>query len=59
MSETGLISARGVYRGGVERFPVPDDKVPWDAEFPEYSPVNYTAESVLKQPVWADKKDCS
>ena len=43
----------------MERFPVPDDKVAWDVEFPEYSPVNYTAESVLKKPVWADKEDCS
>lgn len=51
--------ARGVYRGGIERCPVPDDKVPWDTEFPEYSPVNHTAESVLKKPVWADKEDCS
>ncbi|XP_030649806.1 ADP-ribose pyrophosphatase, mitochondrial [Chanos chanos] len=36
------------------RFPVPDDKVKWETEWPEYSPVNYTAPIVLKRPVWAD-----
>ncbi|KAI4891695.1 hypothetical protein NFI96_033338 [Prochilodus magdalenae] len=38
----------------INRFPVPDDKVSWATEWPEYSPVNYTAPSVLKKPVWAD-----
>ena len=38
----------------VKRFPVPDDKVPWDTEFPEYAPVDYTAPGVEKGPVWAD-----
>jgi hypothetical protein len=40
--------------GGVKRFPVPDDKVEWSVPFPEYAPVDYTAPSVLAQPVWAD-----
>lgn len=38
----------------VRRFPVPDDKVDWSQNWPQYSPVNYTAPSVLKKPVWAD-----
>ncbi|XP_014669160.1 PREDICTED: ADP-ribose pyrophosphatase, mitochondrial-like isoform X2 [Priapulus caudatus] len=36
------------------RFSVPDDKVGWDVSFPEYSPAEYTAESVLARPSWAD-----
>lgn len=42
------------YQGKVKRFPVPDDKVPWSVTWGEYSPVDYTAEVVLKGPVWAD-----
>ena len=38
----------------VIRFPVPDDMVPWDVDFPGYEPVDYTAPSVEKRPVWAD-----
>lgn len=38
----------------VQRFQVPDEKVPWAVEFPEYKPTDYTSESVLKGPVWAD-----
>uniref|UniRef100_A0A672KSG6 ADP-ribose pyrophosphatase, mitochondrial-like n=1 Tax=Sinocyclocheilus grahami TaxID=75366 RepID=A0A672KSG6_SINGR len=35
-------------------FPVPDDKVDWDTDWPQYSPVNYAAPTALKKPVWAD-----
>ncbi len=42
------------YQGGVKRFPVPDDKLDWSVEWPEYAPVDYTAPSVAKGPVWAD-----
>lgn len=42
------------YQGGVRRFPVPDDRVPWSVDWPEYRPVDYTAPSVLAGPVWAD-----
>lgn len=42
------------YAGGVERFPVPDDRVSWSVDWPEYKPVDYTAPSVQKGPVWAD-----
>ena len=42
------------YQGGIKRFPVPDDKVDWSIEWPEYSPVDYTAPHILKGPVWAD-----
>ncbi|XP_046327185.2 ADP-ribose pyrophosphatase, mitochondrial-like isoform X2 [Haliotis rufescens] len=38
----------------VKRFPVPDDKVPWSAEFAVYEPVDYTSPKVLEKPVWAD-----
>ena len=37
---------RGKYAGGVERFPVPDDKVSWSIDWPEYKPVDYTAARV-------------
>ena len=43
------------YLGGTKRFPVPDDKVPWSVDWPEYQPVDYTALPVLKGPVWADQ----
>lgn len=33
---------------------VPDNKVPWSVEFPEYKPDDYTTSEVLKGPVWAD-----
>ncbi|KAI1884672.1 hypothetical protein AGOR_G00228830 [Albula goreensis] len=36
------------------RFPVLDDKLKWEIKWAEYKPVNYTAPSVLKKPVWAD-----
>lgn len=45
---------RGQYAGGTERFPVPDDKVSWSIDWPEYKPVDYTASVVEKMPVWAD-----
>lgn len=41
----------------VLRYKVPDDKVPWSVDFPEYNPIEYTAEGILKQPVWADPPD--
>ena len=42
------------YRGGIKRFPVPEDKISWQVEWSEYSPVDYTAPVVLSMPVWAD-----
>ena len=37
---------RGKYAGGVERFSVPDDKVSWSIDWPEYKAVDYTAARV-------------
>lgn len=37
----------------VERFLVPDAKVPWDVDYPQYRPVEYTALAVKRKP-WAD-----
>ena len=31
------------YRGGPDRFPVPDELVPLHVAFPEYAPPTYTA----------------
>ncbi|XP_072549252.1 ADP-ribose pyrophosphatase, mitochondrial isoform X2 [Salminus brasiliensis] len=46
-----------VYPGSnIQRFPVPDDKISWSTDWPEYNPVNYTAPSVLKKPAWADSE---
>ena len=42
------------YQGKVARTPVPDEKVSWSVEWPDYKPVDYTAPSVAKGPVWAD-----
>lgn len=42
------------YQGNVARAPVPDDKVSWAVSWPDYKPVDYTAPSVLRGPVWAD-----
>lgn len=54
-SVTHIKARDPVYTGShTSRFPVPDDKVDWETEWPQYSPVNYTAPSVLKKPVWAD-----
>ncbi|XP_060577769.1 transient receptor potential cation channel subfamily M member-like 2 isoform X4 [Ruditapes philippinarum] len=40
----------------ISRFPVPDDKVSWEAEYPEYSPSAYTAPELVQdlRPEWAD-----
>ncbi|XP_073350270.1 ADP-ribose pyrophosphatase, mitochondrial [Pagrus major] len=38
----------------IKRFAVPDDKVDWSQNWPQYSPVSYTDQAVLKKPVWAD-----
>ncbi|XP_053108255.1 ADP-ribose pyrophosphatase, mitochondrial isoform X2 [Hemicordylus capensis] len=38
----------------VERSHVPNDKVDWLVEWEDYSPVEYTANSVLAGPKWAD-----
>lgn len=38
----------------VKRFPVPDDKVDWSQDWPQYNPVSYTDPSVVKKPAWAD-----
>ncbi|KAM9457381.1 ADP-ribose pyrophosphatase, mitochondrial [Clarias gariepinus] len=56
MSSATHIKARcKLYPGSnTQRFPVPDDKVSWETPWPEYSPVNYTAPSVLNKPAWAD-----
>ena len=42
------------YQGGVKRLPVPEALVLWDADWPDYKPVDYTAPRVLERPVWAD-----
>ena len=42
------------YQGGFKRSPVPEDKVSWHVEWPDYIPVEYTAPIVLSMPVWAD-----
>ena len=39
---------------GVKRFPVPDEKVLWSVDWPNYQPVDYTHQVVSAGPVWAD-----
>lgn len=38
----------------VSRFPVPDYKVEWSENWPEYCPVDHTDPAVAKKPNWAD-----
>lgn len=54
MPITNLKCRNAEYRRGVKRSPVSDDKLSWSPEWAEYKPVDYTAPSVLKGPVWAD-----
>lgn len=42
------------YDTKVSRVFVPDDKVAWSVDYPEYAPVEYTSEKVLSNPSWAD-----
>lgn len=43
----------------VYRFPVKDEKVPWEVSFPDYKPTEYTSPVILssKPPEWADPVD--
>lgn len=41
----------------IKRTFVPDDKVPWSVDWPEYKPVEYTSLKVKEKPVWADPDD--
>ncbi|KPJ08508.1 ADP-ribose pyrophosphatase, mitochondrial [Papilio machaon] len=44
----------GIYpRSTIQKFAVPDDKVPWTVEYKEYNPPNYTSPSIHGKP-WAD-----
>lgn len=47
-------SRRLEYNGGPRRFPVPDEKVSWKVDWPDYKPIDYTSEHILKGPIWAD-----
>ena len=38
----------------INRFQVPDALVSWKQEYPEYKPVEFVSDAVLKKPVWAD-----
>jgi ADP-ribose pyrophosphatase len=42
------------YLNGPARTFVSDENVMWTTSFPGYDPINYTAPSVAKLPVWAD-----
>lgn len=37
----------------VKRFAVPEERIPWTVDYPEYKPVAYTA-TVVKGKPWAD-----
>jgi len=40
-------------RSQVDRFPVPDDKVDWAVDWPEYRPPTFTSPGAIGQP-WSD-----
>lgn len=45
---------RGLYpASNIKRFEVPEEKISWTVEYPEYKPVAYTA-AVLQGKPWAD-----
>lgn len=45
---------QGLYpSSNVKRFTIPEEKVPWTVNCPEYKPVAYTA-AVVKGKPWAD-----
>lgn len=35
-----------LYDNQIERFPVPDDKIAWEMNFPEYKPIEFTTEKI-------------
>jgi len=43
-------------QSSVNRQSFKDEFISWDTDFPEYNPPSYTAPSVAKGPVWADKE---
>lgn len=55
------------YQGNIDKFQpstlvyrtyVPDDKVKWSVKWPEYKPVSYTVDKILKdKPIWADSEN--
>lgn len=55
MSVATHIKCRGgTYpRSSIQRLSVPDHKISWTVEYPEYNPPYYTAASIQGQP-WAD-----
>ena len=38
----------------VKRFHVPDEFVDWKVSYPDYKPVDYTANNILNKPPYAD-----
>lgn len=38
----------------IQRYPVPDEFVMWEVEYPDYRPVVYEAPEVTAKPYWAD-----
>ena len=38
----------------VQKSPVPDEYLKWDVPYDGYKPVDYTSDSVLLKPIWAD-----
>lgn len=45
---------QGLYpSSNIKRFTVPEEKIPWTVEYPEYKPVAYTAAALQGKP-WAD-----
>eukprot|EP00049_Salpingoeca_infusionum_P018205 m.356183 g.356183 ORF g.356183 m.356183 type:complete len:307 (+) comp17467_c0_seq1:756-1676(+) len=42
------------YLNGPARTPVSDEQVAWSTPFPDYEPVEYVADVVAANPVWAD-----
>ncbi|XP_033827748.1 ADP-ribose pyrophosphatase, mitochondrial [Periophthalmus magnuspinnatus] len=58
MTSSGVLHVKSrcpQYPGSqVKRCPVPDDKVEWSQNWPEYSPVSHTDPAVTKKPKWAD-----
>uniref|UniRef100_A0A8C6TR41 ADP-ribose pyrophosphatase, mitochondrial n=1 Tax=Neogobius melanostomus TaxID=47308 RepID=A0A8C6TR41_9GOBI len=58
MTSSGVLHVKArcpQYPGSkVNRLSVPNDKVEWSKNWPQYTPVSYTDPSVAKKPKWAD-----
>ncbi|CAF3081044.1 unnamed protein product [Rotaria sp. Silwood2] len=59
MTNVHIKARKSPYSGteNINRRPVVDVKVPWNVDWSDYDPIEYTSPVVLKNPPWADDSD--